>query len=316
MSPLLNVPSRGSIPMTLILFALMLPDLDKGSSQRAHGFSPSLQERTTGQEGDLASQMRTVFSVKCAECHGANLARPKAKFGYVEDLKRLAANPKLVVPFHPDESKLWQLVRDNKMPPEHARAGSLTAEQKNLIRAWIKSGAATPAHVDTPLEIVSATPASRDLGTEVVDLPLADHLFGWLGRFHVLVVHFPIALLVAAAAGELWSLWCGARDPAPAVRFCVLFGAAGAATAMALGWLHAAFSGYAADSSLALALHRWTGTTAGVLAVCVAVLSEMDVRRGMRSPFSRFLLLVVALLVSVAGHLGGTLVYGDSYFNW
>jgi hypothetical protein len=79
---------------------------------------------------------------------------------------------------------------------------------------------------------------------------------------------------------------------------------------------HAAFSGYAADTSLVLVLHRWTGTGAGVLAISVVILSEMDVRRGMRSPLSRVLLLMAALLVSVAGHLGGTLVYGDGYFNW
>src|SRR6266852_4683112 len=111
------------------------------------------------------------------------------------------------------------------------------------------------------------------------DLPFIEHLLGWLGKFHVVVVHFPIALLVVAAAGELLSWRRGTSYPAPAVRFCVLFAAAGAAAATALGWLHAAFGPYAASSSQALTLHRWTGTAAGVLAIGVVILSEMDARR-------------------------------------
>jgi mono/diheme cytochrome c family protein len=72
---------------------------------------------TTGTEAaDLASAVRNIFSAKCTECHGSDIPRPKGKFGYVLDLERLAGNAHLVVPFKPDESKLWQLVRDEEMP--------------------------------------------------------------------------------------------------------------------------------------------------------------------------------------------------------
>jgi uncharacterized membrane protein len=129
-------------------------------------------------------------------------------------------------------------------------------------------------------------------------------------------VHFPIALLLVAAAGELWS-WCrGIRRPTPAVHFCIQFAAAGAVAATLLGWLHAAFSGYAASSSKALTFHRWAGTTAAVIAIAAAVLSERDSRRGVRSASFRILLFVGAFLVSIAAHWGGTLVYGANYFNW
>ena len=88
----------------------------------------------------LASAVRNIFSAKCTECHGSDLPRPKARFGYVLDLERLAGNAHLVVPFKPDESKLWKLVHDEEMPPEYAKAGSLTNEQKEVIRTWIESG--------------------------------------------------------------------------------------------------------------------------------------------------------------------------------
>jgi mono/diheme cytochrome c family protein len=104
----------------------------------AHGLPTTA---STGTEGaNLASAVRTIFSAKCIECHGSDLVRPKGKFGYVLDLERLAGNARLVVPFKPDESKLWQLVRDEEMPPEYARAGSLTREQKEVIRKWIEAG--------------------------------------------------------------------------------------------------------------------------------------------------------------------------------
>lgn len=96
---------------------------------------------TTGPAAaNLASTVRNIFSAKCTECHGSDLPRPKGKFGYVLDLERLAGNPHLVVPFKPDESKLWKRVRDEEMPPAYATAGSLTDEEKAAIRMWIESG--------------------------------------------------------------------------------------------------------------------------------------------------------------------------------
>jgi hypothetical protein len=50
--------------------------------------------------------------------------------------------------------------------------------------------------------------------------------------------------------------------------------------------------------------------------VILAVLSEIDSRRGVRSWRFRLLLLLVALLVAAAGHLGGLMVYGEGYFDW
>jgi hypothetical protein len=87
-------------------------------------------------------------------------------------------------------------------------------------------------------------------------LPFAPRLLRWLGKFHILVAHFPIALIIAAALGELGCLWRRVRGPGSAIRFGVLCGAAGAAAAAALGWLHAEFGGYGADAPEFLALHR------------------------------------------------------------
>jgi uncharacterized membrane protein len=258
---------------------------------------------------DLAAEVKAVFQAKCAECHGPQVRRPKGKFGYVLDLKRLAADPKKVVPKKPEESKLWQLVRDEEMPPEEAKAGPLTPRQKETIQDWIAAGAPS-----TPTGH-GATPPGDEAADSAPPPPFGKHLLFWLGNFHVIVVHFPIALLLAAAAGEAWFAWRRARVPAPAVRFCVLLGAAGAIVAAVLGWIHAA-GGHGASSPSLLAWHRWTGTATGAGAAVLAVLSEIDSRRGVRSGWFRLLLFLMALLVAVAGHFGGSLVYGEDFFRW
>ncbi len=258
---------------------------------------------------DLATEVKAVFQAKCAECHGPQVRKPKGKFGYVLDLKKLAADPEKVVPYKPEESQLWQLVHDEEMPAEGAKAGPLTKEQKDIIHAWIEAGAPS-----TPIE--QGTPSPDKKAAESASAPATRrHLLDWLGKFHVMVIHFPIALLLAAAAGEVWSAWRRIRQPAPAVRFCVLLGAISAIVAAVLGWLHAA-SGYGLDSPLILAWHRCFGTATAVGSVILAVLSEIDSRRGTRSWWFRLLLLLVALLVAVAGYFGGLLVHGGDYFNW
>ena len=270
--------------------------------------SPVFAAGKPGQR-DLATEVKAVFQAKCAQCHGPQVRKPKGKFGYVLDLKRLAADPKKVVPKKPEESKLWQLVREEEMPPEEAKAGPLTKEQKQIIHDWIAAGAPS-----VPIE--QGAPPPNNKAAESAPPPTTEKQFlDWLGNFHVVVVHFPIALLLAAAAGEVWFACRRVRQPAPAVRFCILLGAVGAIVAAVLGWLHAA-GGYGAGSPLILAWHRWLGTATGAGSVALAVFSEIDSRRGVRGWWFRLLLLLDALVVAVAGHLGGLLVHGEDYFDW
>jgi hypothetical protein len=131
----------------------------------------------------------------------------------------------------------------------------------------------------------------------------------------LLLLHFPIALLIAAAAGEGWSVVRKSRDPEPAVRFCVLLGATAAVNTAALGWLHA-LGGFGVGMPQTLALHRWLGTAAALWVVVTAVCSERDARRGERGLDTRVLLFVGALLIGLTGHFGGILAHGEDFFAW
>jgi uncharacterized membrane protein/mono/diheme cytochrome c family protein len=254
---------------------------------------------------DLASETLAVFSAKCAGCHGPKLPKPRGRFGYVLDLARVAANPEMVVPRAPDESELWQLVSRDEMPPDDAPTGPLSDEQKGVIRAWIAAGAPANSISPTTENVQQPTAAAPSPGTGI---------FSRLGPFHLVAVHFPIALLIAAAVAEFWRVLRGGRRPTPEVRFCVLLGALSAVLTASLGWIHAS-NGYGAGAPRILFVHRWIGTTAAAWAVGTAILSEWEERRGVRSPWFRAWLFCGALLVAVEGHLGGMLVHGGDFLS-
>lgn len=140
------------------------------------------------------------------------------------------------------------------------------------------------------------------------------HLLQWVGHFHVVIVHFPIALLIGAAVAEAIGCFKAPGFFMPVVRFCLIFGALGAIAAGALGWIEAAAE-FRGDASTPLALHRWIGTIAVSWAVALAIASEFEARRGRRTNWFRAMLFAGALLVGLAGHFGGLLVHGDHFFD-
>src|SRR5215212_2641481 len=78
----------------------------------------------------LAGRVREIFEAKCIDCHGPELPRPKGKFGYVLDLKRVADNPEYIVRGDAEKSDLYVMVRDNEMPGEDASVPPLSQAEK------------------------------------------------------------------------------------------------------------------------------------------------------------------------------------------
>ena len=171
---------------------------------------------------------------------------------------------------------------------------------------------------DDAQQAVAPNSDTHDHGDHSGDVSGIARAFRWVGKFHPVVIHFPIALLIAAFLAEALNVvtsrpWFGA-----AARFCVLVGAAGAVVAASLGWIHAAFAGYVDDMATVLLFHRWLGTSVAVWAVATACVSEVSIRRGGdgKQRLYRAMLLVGAVLVTITGHFGGTLVFGPGYYAW
>jgi uncharacterized membrane protein/mono/diheme cytochrome c family protein len=261
---------------------------------------------------DLGAEVRNIFATKCAVCHGPDLAKPKGRFGYVLDLRRVAGNPEMVIPRAPDESELWELVKRDEMPPSDSPQGALTQKQKDVIQEWIVTGAPEPSLVGLDS---SPSDQSESAASEQLDTASAARLLRWLGKFHLLLLHFPIALVLAAAFGEAWSIWQRNQIPSEAVRFCLWLGALAALPTVGLGWLYAA-AGNGAGSPQLLTAHRWLGTTAAVLLVITAICTERDARSGVRSRRMLLLLTSSVIITGLTAHLGGLLDRGGDFFTY
>lgn len=142
-----------------------------------------------------------------------------------------------------------------------------------------------------------------------------------LGRFHIIAVHFPIALLIIAALIELLR-----PKPAPAkhdhpaaftVRLLVWLGAAGALLAMTLGLIHeeAVEATLAASALQTLELHEWTGIGVAVASVLTAFALQARAAQPatLVAKLAAPMLYITAAAVGFSAHLGGTLVYGSDF---
>lgn len=271
---------------------------------------------------DLASAARAAFASKCVQCHGPDVPHPKASFGYVTDLRRLVASGKYAVPGKPEESEIWKQISGGDMPPDEAKAGPLSPAERDAILAWIVAGA--PEGTPPASTIKSAgdpqAPAAPDAPRDAApprDDSSLHRLITLIGRFHVVVIHFPIAMLVTAALAELRAFAQRSHVPPPAVRFCLWIGAISAIAAAALGWIHAldGFPGPLADPLSLANLHRWLGTAAAALAPLVALAAERDARNRSRTPLTRTAILLLAGAVAAAAHFGGLLTHGAGFLS-
>ncbi len=132
-----------------------------------------------------------------------------------------------------------------------------------------------------------------------------------LGRLHPLVIHFPIAMILTAAAVELVLVVRRDARPSPIAAFCLWVGTIGACLAAWTGWSF----GEEYGSGTTLELHRWFGVAcAGVL---IAVVVCWCIERSSRSNWSfhayRFGLWLGAILVIVSSFFGGEMVWGEDF---
>src|SRR5262249_2091332 len=143
-----------------------------------------------------------------------------------------------------------------------------------------------------------------------------EKLIPWLGKFHPASVHFPIALLTAAAAAELLRKVTGKPAYDTASRYCVWFGTLTAVPTGVLGWFRGCFC--LSDASWVMMTHRWLGTSTVACAGLVLVLSEVSRRPDRRRTrtWFRVALVAVAVLVLVTGFFGGAVVFGPGHYTW
>ena len=116
-----------------VMFAVLL--LVGCGSQPAPAPAPKAEEppaHDTAQPAMvLAHEVQSIVAASCLPCHAAGGSAAKYDLTTPEGLA------KLVVPGMPDSSKLYEVVRDGKMPP----SGKLDSTKIATIHKWITEGA-------------------------------------------------------------------------------------------------------------------------------------------------------------------------------
>lgn len=148
---------------------------------------------------------------------------------------------------------------------------------------------------------------------------LIDNLPRALGRTHPMLVHFPIALLIAGVLFEFIAIVVRRDRTKPSVAglACVTVGALGAGAAAWAGWLNADLETHGRGVADLMETHRWLGIVAASLAgvALIGGLIGMTGKARAMTAVYRIALVLAAGTVGAAGHWGGSMVYGEGYLT-
>jgi len=132
----------------------------------------------------------------------------------------------------------------------------------------------------------------------------------FLGRFHVLLLHLPIGILLLAVVLEVASRRERFRHLTSALDAVWMLGALSAIGTAILGYLHASEGGF--DGAVINA-HRIAGTSLAILATLVVIVRMKFVRLYAKTWIGSGVAVVALLFVT--GHFGGILTHGDTYLT-
>lgn len=210
------------------------------------------------------------------------------------------------------------LQTDIRADERHERGAATPAENEKVWTCPMHRQVKQPQAGSCPICDMDLITLSEAEKTNVVEVDSSDEpektlvyrSIKYSGKFHPLLVHFPIAFLLAAAAMQ-WFLIISSPSRnyiPPVVTTMLWFGTVGAVLAASLGWAYAYDSVYFGEDGELLFLHRWLGTATAIAAVCL-----LSIRRFLKPLQVAIFLSVLAALVGAASHYGGSLLYGIDY---
>lgn len=149
----------------------------------------------------------------------------------------------------------------------------------------------------------------------LVDLRHPPDLLLFIGRFHPIVVHFPIALLLLGGIMEgLAAIYRPFRLLRHSTALIFFLGTVSAAAAVLAGYLLSLEGGY--DARL-VRTHMWLGIAVLVGAATTTLLkirSQRDARQGIGYLYMGALGITMGA-VALTGHIGGALTHGSGYLT-
>lgn len=136
-----------------------------------------------------------------------------------------------------------------------------------------------------------------------------------VGRFHPLLVHLPIGFLMLGFIFEIMVLRKSFENLKPAIGPAILLGALSATASCIAGYFLSKDGGY---NQALLGPHLYAGIATAVLAFVLFFL-RMFFSIRLRTPkkwFHLALFTPLVLLLSVTGHLGGSLTHGEDFLSF
>jgi len=138
-------------------------------------------------------------------------------------------------------------------------------------------------------------------------------IFQLLGRFHTLLVHFPIGLLVVALLFELFTIGGKRQSLRGGINAMVYLGAVCAVISALLGWLLSTYDDYSGELVIN---HRNIGIATAVFGIVTALLLRSTLNGKLLDyRIYRAGLVTTVLLLTIAGHLGASLTHGEDYLT-
>lgn len=126
----------------------------------------------------------------------------------------------------------------------------------------------------------------------------------FIGRFHPLLVHLPIGFLLLSVIFYFLSRKEKFQSLRTAVFYSLLLGTVAAVLSSISGLLLSQSGEY--DETL-VSRHQWFGI--GLTVICFTSLYAVKKSK----LFTKWLMLLIAVLIAITGHLGGTLTHGENY---
>jgi YHS domain-containing protein/uncharacterized membrane protein len=129
----------------------------------------------------------------------------------------------------------------------------------------------------------------------------------FFGRFHPLLVHLPIGLLILLAFMEALACWRRFEKANAGAGIVLALAIPGALFSVICGWLLSTSGGY--DAQL-LDRHFWTGIATAAGAVLAGFFYALNAR-----PLYRVTVFATFGIMVVASHFGGSLTHGSDYLT-
>ncbi len=290
-----NTSIKSALPLVLFCVAI--------ASFAVQGVS---QDEPQEPKIDFNTTIKPIIDARCATCHNEDDEQAGLNLNDIESFKEHVSVD------DPLKSSLFQSITETNdmslMPPEEDDDGNsldpCSPSEIALIYMWIQQGASFEGAVPTAKKDDTRSSAYR--------------MFLFSGFFHPAIVHFPIALITMSAVFIILFFKNDTLSD-DAAFYLLLFGALSSIVACVFGWAFAdyKYSGGVADFSSGVNRHRWVGIAGAVLATVSTVLGWRARNEVMsnRSGMWKFGVILTAAVMGIAGHQGGELVYGESFYE-